>query len=167
MDQNKNISRQTNDRMIQELRAATPVLGSSVAALLATRRKIGESLFLIGLHGGRAAILGPTPSAPSGSKMTLETEFGPVKYRADDVLLIATSHGGLDAVEKTDSDLWVSWTITDESTDTSPVDVVRGVWMNVFGRNSVGPDDACVFDVTDISKGRSVRVDLSDFGLDD
>lgn len=55
----------------------------------------------------------------------------------------------------------VSW-VTDEEAR-SPLAAAHRIWADVFGRGTTGPDDACVFVVTDPVTGRSVRVDLSEF----
>ena len=55
----------------------------------------------------------------------------------------------------------VSW-VTDEEAR-SPLAAARRIWADVFGRVAAGPNDACVFVVTDPVTGRSVRVDLSEF----
>jgi len=54
----------------------------------------------------------------------------------------------------------VKWEIDSDESD--PVEAARRVWRENFNRGEPGPDDACVFEVTDPQTGATVTVDLSE-----
>lgn len=54
----------------------------------------------------------------------------------------------------------VKWEINSDKSD--PVEAARQVWRENFNRGEPGPDDACVFTVTDSQTGNTVTVDLSE-----
>ncbi len=56
--------------------------------------------------------------------------------------------------------LRVTWIIDSEEDD--PVEAARQVWRENFNRGEPGPEDACVFEVTDPQTGTTVTVDLSE-----
>lgn len=57
-------------------------------------------------------------------------------------------------------DFKVEWVI-DEFAE-SPRKAAEKVWREVFERDEILPDDACVFDVTDSRTGLKTTIDLSE-----
>lgn len=56
--------------------------------------------------------------------------------------------------------LRVTWFIDSDEDD--PVEAARQVWRENFNRGEPGPEDACVFQVTDHQTGTTITVDLAE-----
>lgn len=111
---------------------------------------------LVGDHGGLSQITGPThQSGPVMGALSIETEHGVVYLDPEAVAQISE-----EATYSEDHPWDVSWKI--DSTGSTPEEAAAKVWRDTFGRNFAGTDDACLFTVTDVETGESVRVDLSE-----
>lgn len=72
----------------------------------------------------------------------------------------------LGVLEARDTEWRVTWEIDVDVVD-SPAQAAAAVWLSSFGRGThrPGPDECCVFTVTDKTTGQSVTVDLSGPGI--
>jgi hypothetical protein len=115
---------------------------------------------LVGDHGGLSLITGDVEdSGLVFGTLAFETEHGTVYLDPDAETTISEETPYEDQHE------WlVSWTI--DGYGSTPQEAAARTGRHQFGRTTAGPDDACVFQVTDSETKETVTVDLNELDLD-
>ncbi len=116
---------------------------------------------LVGDSGGLALITGPQSLSGIMGTMAIETEHGVLYLDPEAEVTISEMYPSLPDHFRAERGSWrVSWEI--DADDSTPREAVEKTWRDYFGRTAAGPDDACVFTVSDPRGGVTMTIDLSE-----
>lgn len=124
-------------------------------------------LSLVGTDGGLSLITGHfAQSALVPGSLLAETEHGMIYLPEDKQVAISewTPNELTPDTPRPDAPWAVSWHL-DDCDGATPRQAAMEIWYEIFNRGEPGPEDACVFEVSDPATGESVTVDLAQESL--